>query len=765
MKQAIEGSIERIIFQNEANGYCVLAFSTKEGTITAAGQLPLASKGRRYQMEGEWKNHPRYGMQFAFGSFSELAPDSADSIAAFLSSGVIKGIGPALAESIVRKLGMDTLRIIAEEPERLREVPGIGKAKQDAIVEGYMAHKGYADTVLELGPFGLSPHMCLKLYQRFGTEAASLVRTSPYILIEELDGIGFAKADKIASQLGIPKEHPTRIRYGILAGLNRLMDNGSTFMAEAEFTEELAPILDVDRETISDGIFQLVMDGELIKEDLKGMRIVMLRKIFEAERRVAAKLYALSQAELSHISGNAENMIALSERQSGMSLSDKQKSAVIMAITSGISVITGGPGTGKTTIINTILNILENAGVRTALAAPTGRAAKRMSQASGRDASTIHRLLEAMYSPADQRMYFGKDRDNPLDLDCIIVDEMSMVDIQLMDALLAAVRPGTRLILVGDADQLPSVGPGNVLRDIIESETVNVTKLTEIFRQAEESAIVVNAHAINRGEYPSYSSRSSDFFFMERDDPSEVSDLICELCSTRLPEYYQDLDPLQDIQVLTPTKKDVLGTFALNKRLQDVLNPESPLKPQISFMDRIFRLGDKLIQTKNDYMLGWRNIKDFSTGEGVFNGDIGIVSGVDREAGKLHVLFDDDRLVEYDYSNMEELELAYALTVHKSQGCEFPVVVMPMLKYLRVLTTRNLLYTALTRAKTTVVIVGSKRICNAMVDNNSGSVRNSGLALRLRALWDFDDILMRELRPEPAEEELLMQEEIFEDPF
>ena len=746
MKQAIEGSIERIIFQNESNGYCVLAFSTKEGTITAAGQLPLASKGRRYQLEGEWKNHPRYGMQFAFGSFSELAPDSADSIAAFLSSGVIKGIGPALAETIVRVFGMDTLKVISEEPERLLQVPGIGKTKQQAIVEGYMAHKGYADTVLELGPFGLSPHMCLKLYQRFGTDAAELVRSNPYILIEELDGIGFVKADKIAAGLGIPKEHPTRIRYGILAALGRMMEDGSTFIPESEFTEELAPVLEVSRETISDAIFELVMDGELIKEDLQGSRIVMLRKIYEAERRVASKLYALAQAPLTHISGNAENMIAQSERQSGMSLSEKQKSAVIMAITSGVSVITGGPGTGKTTIINTILSILENAGVQTALAAPTGRAAKRMSQACGRDASTIHRLLEAMYSPEEQHMYFGRDRDNQLDCDCIIVDEMSMVDIQLMDALLAAVRVGTRLILVGDADQLPSVGPGNVLRDIIDSETVNVAKLTEIFRQAEESAIVVNAHAINRGEYPSYGTRSSDFFFLEREDQAETADLICELCSTRLPEYFQDLDPLEDIQVLAPTKKDMLGTLALNKRLQEVLNPESPMKPQISFMDRIFRLGDKLIQTKNDYMLGWRNIKDFSTGDGVFNGDIGIVSGVDREAGRLHVLFDGDRLVEYDYSNMEELELAYALTVHKSQGCEFPVVVIPMLKYLRVLTTRNLLYTALTRAKTAVVIVGSKRIMNAMVDNNSGAVRNSGLALRLRALWDFDAGLMEELR-------------------
>ena len=763
MKEALEGSVERVIFQNEANGYCVLAFSTKDGSITAAGQLPLAAKGRRYQLEGEWKQHPKYGLQFAFGSFTELAPDGADSIAAFLSSGVIKGIGPSLAESIVAKFGDDTLRIIAEEPKRLLEVPGIGKAKQEAIVTGYEAHRGYADTVMALSPFGLSPHMCLKLYELYGMAAAETVKTDPYVLIEDVDGIGFAKADKIAMQLGIPKEHPTRIRYAILSLLGRLMDSGSTFCPESEFMEELSSAIDVSRETVSEGIFDLVMDGELIKEDLNGRRVVMLRRIYEAERRTASKLHALSLAELSHISGNAENIIAASESRSDMKLSEKQRNAVMTAITSGVSVITGGPGTGKTTIINIILNILESAGVTTALAAPTGRAAKRMSQASGRDASTIHRLLEAAYSPEDQRMYFGRDRDNPLDYDCIIVDEMSMVDIQLMDALLSAIKIGTRLILVGDADQLPSVGPGNVLRDIIDSETVDVVKLTEIFRQARESAIVVNAHAINRGEYPEYSQRDSDFFFMEREDPAEAQDLICELCSSRLPSYFEGLDPLEGIQVLAPTKKDLLGTAALNRRLQEILNPESPLKPQISFMEKNFRLGDKLIQTKNDYMLSWRNIKDFSEGDGVFNGDIGIVHSVDKEMGTLTVLFDGERLVKYDYSNMDELELAYALTVHKSQGCEFPVVVMPMLKYLHVLTTRNLLYTALTRAKTAVVIVGSKRICNAMVDNVSGSKdRNSGLAIRLRKLWDFDQGLMEDV-PSPDPEGLMVQEEF--DPF
>ncbi len=738
MKEAIEGSVDRIIFQNESNGYCVMAFSTREGVITAAGQLPLAAKGRRFQLEGEWRNHPKYGPQFAFSSFSEMAPDSADSMAAFLSSGVIKGVGPSLAEAVVRVFGTDTLRIISEEPDRLLQVPGVGKAKQKAIVDGYMAHKGYADTVLELSPFGLSPHMCLKLYGIYGTSAAETVKANPYVLIEDVDGIGFARSDKIAMQLGISTEHPTRIRYGILYYLDRLMDGGSTFIPEDEFAEELARLLDVSRSAVLDGVFDLVMDAELIKENLGGQRVIMLRRIYEAERRVASKLYALCQAGLTHISGSAERIIELSEAKSGIKLSEKQKNAVLMAITNGVSVITGGPGTGKTTIINTILDILDDAAVISALAAPTGRAAKRMSQASGRDASTIHRLLEAQYDPGDARMYFGKNRENLLDLDCIIVDEMSMVDIQLMDALLDAVRVGTRLVLVGDADQLPSVGPGNVLGDIIASETVEVVKLTEIFRQAAESAIIVNAHAINRGEYPSYGDRSSDFFFMEREDPQEITELICDLCSTRLPSYFQGLDPLSDIQVLAPTKKDPLGTVTLNKRLQEILNPDSPIKPQITFMDRSFRLGDKLIQTKNDYMLEWRNIRDFSFGTGVFNGDIGIVHSVDRENGTLTVLFDDERLVKYDYSNMDELELAYALTVHKSQGCEFPVVVIPVVRFLGVLTTRNLLYTALTRARTAVVLVGSKRVCNAMVDNNRGSSRNSGLALRLRALWDFD---------------------------
>jgi exodeoxyribonuclease V alpha subunit len=538
--------------------------------------------------------------------------------------------------------------------------------------------------------------------------------------------------------MGIPADDPRRVRSAVLYALNDMTEEGSTFAYEDEFTEDLAGKLDVERETVSAAVFDLVMDGLVIKERLEGRVILMHWYLRELEQQAAGKLFALAHAPLPHISGSAEYLISMSEKESGIALSEKQKSAVVSSLKNGVSVITGGPGTGKTTIINTLLAVLEGTGIKTLLAAPTGRAAKRMSQATGQKASTVHRMLEATYIEGEDRMRFMKDEDSPLDCGCVIIDEMSMVDIILMSAILAAIRPGTRLIMVGDAAQLPSVGPGSVLKDIIESDTIHSTRLTEIFRQAEESAIITNAHAVNRGEYPVFNEKNSDFFLMEKADQGEVLSLIKELCAKRLPAFYKELDPFSDIQVLTPTKKDLLGTRSLNRELQAVLNPPSPDKQELAFGEKIFREGDKVIQNKNDYSLEWISAKDLESGQGVFNGDIGLVRSIDREYGRMTVAYDDERLVTYDLSSLDELDMAYALTVHKSQGCEFPVVVMPVCVYMPFLTTRNLFYTAITRAKQAVVLVGRSRLCRAMVDNDSVRTRNSGLGLRLRKLWDHE---------------------------
>ncbi len=738
MKEAFEGSVEKIIFQNQDNGYSVFSFSCARGLITAAGVLPGASKGRRYELEGEFREHPRFGRQFAFSYFKELAPDSAESMASFLGSGVIKGIGPALAQTIVGFFGPNTVDVIKNHPEKLTQVPGIGKKKAASIMEGYSEHKSFADLVMTLAPFGISPAVCMRLFRTYGPAAVSVVTEDPYRLAEEARGFGFARADAIARQMGIEADDPRRIKSAVLFAMSELSEEGSTFAFEDLFTEDLAKRLDVSRETVAAGIFELVIEGRLVKENLAGSVILMHWYLHELEQQSAAKLFTLAHSPLVHISGDSDYLIKLSEKQSGITLSEKQKAAVVSSLENGVSVITGGPGTGKTTIINTLLAVLDGAGIKTLLAAPTGRAAKRMTQATGRGASTVHRLLEATYLEGEDRMRFMRDEDNPLDCGCVIVDEMSMVDLLLLSALLAAVRPGTRLIMVGDADQLPSVGPGSVLKDIIESDTIHSVKLTEIFRQASESAIITNAHAVNRGDYPRFNEKNSDFFFMEKQDQAEALQLIKDLCERRLPAFYSELDPFSDIQVLTPTKKEMLGSRNLNRELQAVLNPPSDLKPELSFGERSFRLGDKVIQTKNDYSLEWVGIKDLKAGRGVFNGDIGIIQSVDRENGRLSVLFDDERLASYDFSNIEELDMAYALTVHKSQGCEFPVVVMPVSVYMPFLTTRNLFYTAITRAKEAVVLVGRPRICRAMVDNNSVETRNSGLGLRLRKLWDME---------------------------
>lgn len=739
MNEEKTGLLAERIFYNRDNYFCIAVFEADNEQFYAVGHLPYAEKGRRYTLWGRWKTHPKYGEQFAFTSYEEKEPDTEAGLVAFLSSGMLRGVGPVTARAIVKAFGPDTMDVLKFRPDRLTEVPGIGAVKAAAISESYQEQRELAETMIELREFDITSLTAMKLYQAYGSDAPALVRENPYRLIEDVFGIGFQKADRIARSMGLEADDPKRIRSGILYNLGQASNSGHTYVFRKAFCEQTGELLDVASGQVDDALYDLVVEGDVYADVLEGADILYLDRYYRAEQRVAGKLLRLAHAELSHLSGNVENMIRRVELDRGMELTAKQKQAVIASLENGVCVITGGPGTGKTTIIDTIMYILAESGVQTALAAPTGRAAKRMSQLTGYDASTIHRLLEYYYSENEDHMRFGRTEENPLEFDCVIIDEMSMVDILLMEGLVNAVPPGTRLILVGDADQLQSVGAGNVLKDILESDTVHSVRLTEIFRQAQESLIVVNAHLINRGEYPSYNEQGKDFFFLERSREGDILETIKDLCTRRLPNYYEDCDALSDIQVLTPMRKGLLGSTSLNRELQAILNPPEYGKSEKTLGERIFRTGDKVMQNKNDYRIAWRSIKDLSEGEGVFNGDIGIVQSVDNDAGRIGVLFEEERLVQYEFSQLDELETAFAMTVHKSQGSEFPVVIMPMTRFPPMLATRNLLYTAVTRAKQAVILVGLWNACRAMVDNDVIAERQSGLGVRLRRLWDLTD--------------------------
>jgi len=734
-----QGTITEIIFRNDDNGYTVAVMETDEEEFTVVGVLPVCVKGTGYRMRGSFKVHPTYGEQFAFTEYEELLPEGADKITAFLASGVIRGIGPKTAALIVGHFGENTLKIIEEEPRRLLEISGIGEKKIAMIKESYDAHREFATISMFFQQYGVSSEYALKLYKAYGADCVDIIKENPYRLVEEVRGIGFHKADVIASKMGIEEESPFRVRSGIRYGLVYYAGEGNTFMPQQELCEKVAELLDVSTELVYDNLVQMAFEGDVKVDAVDGQNVVYLFFYYLAEQKVCANLALLSSAPLKSLTVDPDNMISMTEGETGIKLSDRQKDAVKSSLTSGISVITGGPGTGKTTIINAIIKIFKNSGLKTAIAAPTGRAAKRITETSGNYASTIHRLLEYAYSDSEDDMQFGKNSDDPLDYDVIIIDEASMIDLLLMKGLTDAIKPGTRLIMVGDADQLPSVGAGNVLRDIIESEYVHTVKLVEIFRQAEESMIVVNAHRINRGEYPFLNEKDKDFFFMERQSEKDMVSLILELVTKRLSSYYRDIEPIRDIQVLTPVRKGNLGCVSLNSELQQALNPPDPLLSEKKYGDRIFREGDKVMQIRNNYGLKWKRMSDYTEGEGIFNGDVGFIDKIDTEFNEVNVIYDDDKYVTYDFSQLEEVELAYAITVHKSQGSEFPIVVMPVSYFPPVLATRNLLYTAVTRGKQIVVMVGSENRMKAMIDNNRIKMRYSGLKFRLSALEKYED--------------------------
>ncbi|GAB1476001.1 ATP-dependent RecD-like DNA helicase [Bacillota bacterium] len=729
-----KGILTDIIYYNQSNGYTIGIIENEDAgeQFTAVGYLHNPDKGREYRFTGKWKTHPSYGEQFAFDTYVEEIPKTAEGIRDFLSSGLMKGIGKKTAQAMVKKFGEDTLRIIAEEPERLTEVEGIGMVKGETIASAFRSHSEFAEIVLYFQRFGISNAYAMRLYKVYGKDTIKAIEENPYQLIDDVFGIGFKKADKIAELLGIPGNDPKRIRSGIRYMLGLYINEGHTFIPQKRLCEGAGELLDISSDAAYEAIVEMAFEGDLQVENIEGRAVVYSVPYFLAEQKVCRKLVELNGAELKPIRGNIGELIELTERETGIILSENQKKAVEISMGSGVAVVTGGPGTGKTTIINTIIAILQHSGLSTAIAAPTGRAAKRITETSGHSASTIHRLLEYYYSEGEDCMRFGKNEESPLQWDAVIIDEASMIDILLMKGLLEAISAGTRLIIVGDADQLPSVGAGNVLRDIIDSELISSVKLTEIFRQAKESLIVVNAHKINKGEYPYSNEKDKDFFLLQRKGEKEMLATIKDLCIRRLPSYYENCDPLRDLQIITPMRKGLLGCNNLNKELQHILNPPSPASKEKSMGDKTFREGDKVMQIKNNYQMEWKRFDDFSEGQGVFNGDCGFIRTIDNEFNEITVVYEDNKYVTYDGTNLDELELAYAVTVHKSQGSEFPVVIMPVSWFPPILATRNLLYTAVTRAKDAVILVGSEDKMKAMVDNNSITERYSGLKAKLR---------------------------------
>jgi exodeoxyribonuclease V alpha subunit len=729
-----KGILSDIIFHNKDNGYTIALVESEETEeqFTAVGCLPSPDKGRTFLFKGVWKTHPSYGEQFAFESYQEEIPSSAQGIEGFLASGILKGIGKKTAAAIVSRFGEDALRIIEEEPARLTEVEGIGKVKAASVADAFRAHKEFAKIVLYFQQYGISTGYAMKLYKVYGADTIKAIEENPYQLVDDIFGIGFRKADKIAEKLGMDLHDPHRIRSGIEYSLWMFVNEGHTFVPQKLFCESAGELMDVGTEEVYDVLVGMAFDGDVRIESLENRSVVYPISYYLAEQKVTQKLMELERAALKPVAVDVERLIDLTEGKTGIELSENQRQAVRASLKNGVTVITGGPGTGKTMIINTIMNILSQNGFKTAIAAPTGRAAKRITETSGHLASTIHRLLEYYYSEGDDSMRFGKNEEDPLDCDAVIIDEASMIDILLMKGLLEAIRAGTRLIIVGDADQLPSVGAGNVLRDIIGSEMLPSVKLTEIFRQAKESLIVVNAHKINKGDYPDFNEKDKDFFFLRRKTEKEMIATIKDLCTRRLPSYFENCDPLRDVQILTPVRKGLLGSINMNKELQEILNAPSAERAEKKFGERIFRVGDKVMQIRNNYQMEWKKADDFSDGTGVFNGDCGFIEAIDPEFDELTVVFEENKYVKYEFGQLDELELAYTVTVHKSQGSEFPLIIMPVSWFPPMLATRNLLYTAVTRAKQAVILVGSEDKMRAMVDNNRIIERYSGLAARLR---------------------------------
>ena len=729
--ETVKGYVDHIIYRNAENGYTVLVLISEEEEITCVGTFSDIAEGENIEAIGEYTEHSTYGRQFKVSSFEEKEPEDEMAIERYLGSGAIRGIGLALAARIVRRFKKETFRIIEEEPERLAEVKGISERKAMEIAEQVNAKKDLRQAMIFLQQYGIHVNLAVKIYNSYGNEVYGILKENPYRLADDIDGVGFKTADEIAAKVGIRTDSDFRIRSGIIYTLQQAAGEGHTYLPQKELTKRASMLLEVDPEHIEKHYMNLAMDRKLVMQKDGDMTQIYSSVFYYMEANTAMML---KQLDISYDVPDIEieAQIRKIEKQTEMELDEHQVEAVKEAVRNGLLIITGGPGTGKTTTINTIIRYFELEGYDIFLAAPTGRAAKRMSETTGFEARTIHRMLE-LNGGVDGGAGFERNERNPLETDVIIVDEMSMVDISLMNALLKAVLAGTRLILVGDVNQLPSVGPGSVLKDIIDSGRFHTVKLTKIFRQASTSDIIVNAHKINKGEPVVLDNKSMDFFFLKRYDADKIINVTLQLIKQKLPKFVDASE--YDIQVLTPMRKGLLGVERLNGILQQYLNPPAKGKREKEYHGTIFREGDKVMQIKNNYQLEWEICTKFGLcvdkGTGVFNGDTGIIEEINDFAETMTIAFDEGRKVEYSYKLLEELELAYAITIHKSQGSEYPAVVIPLLSGPRMLLNRNLLYTAVTRARKCVTLVGNDETFYTMVENNLEQKRFSGLKARL----------------------------------
>ena len=734
----VMGAVEEIIFCNDDNGYTVCEIdSVKEGLFTATGYLPYISEGENLCLTGEWVTHPDYGEQFKVISYETVLPADEESIYRYLAAGIVKGVREATAKRIVEEFGADTFDVMLNAPAKLSKIKGISQKKALEIGEAFAKLQAVQGIVMFLQQYGVSANLAMKVHKIFGHGAVEKIKENPFILAD-VDGITFKTADNIAFVMGVPKNSAERIKAGIKFILNTAAYSaGHTFLPKTLLLEDIEYNLGVDENEAENALTALALEHDVYLEDIDGAQVCYLSAFDAAEEYTARRLASLCMTEQKLGMGDDEldAKIMAYEEESGINLAYEQRSAVITAVKSSCVVITGGPGTGKTTTINTIIHILKDLSLSVALAAPTGRAAKRMSEVTGEQAKTIHRLLGVV---PDSENKFVFNENNPLPADVVILDEVSMVDIRLMYSFLRALKSGARVILSGDADQLPPVGPGNVLRDIIESGMVPVIRLEQIFRQAEESLIVVNAHRINRSVMPELDAKNKDFFFLKRRGAEAAAKTIADLYKNRLPKSY-GLDPVSSIQVLSPSKRGNAGVIRLNKLLQYAVNPPDMLKNEFAYGQTVFREGDKVMQVKNNYDIPWIK-ENKEPGSGIFNGDMGIIQKISVKDKLMTIVFDDDKEVEYQFAYLDELELAYAVTVHKSQGSEFPVVIIPACNFAPALMYKNILYTAVTRAKNMVILVGEEESVEKMVYQKNAKPRYTGLCAKIRQhTADFDD--------------------------
>ena len=739
MVETVTGYVGHIVFRNEENGYTVFHLENDDGEVTCVGNFNFINEGEMLELTGEYVNHNVYGTQLKVASQMAKEPEDLVSIERYLGSGAVKGVGAALAGRIVRKFKEDTFRIIEEEPERLAEVKGISERKAREIAEQVEGKKDMRKAMIYLQKYGISTRLAAKIYQYYGMRVYKVLEENPYQLADNIEGVGFKTADEIAARIGIHTDSDYRIKSGLFYTLQQAVGEGHIYLPEEVLVRRAGELLGVEIRDISKHVMDLCIEKKTVmKEGGDGLRIYPAHYYY-LELNAAKMLHDLN-IDCEMPEDMMERRLKKVEETEQIELDVMQHRAVIESIKHGLLVLTGGPGTGKTTTINTMIRFFEREGMSILLAAPTGRAAKRMTEATGYEAQTIHRLLEVNVNPeeTDSAGGFMRNRQNPLEADVIIIDEMSMVDLPLMHALLSAVVPGTRLVLVGDVDQLPSVGPGSVLKDIITSDCFPVVTLTRIFRQAGESDIVVNAHKINAGEPVCLDNKSRDFFFLRRQDADTIIGVTIMLIQKKLPRYV-GAEP-GEIQVMTPTRKGLLGVERLNTILQRYLNPQDPKKAEKEINGRLFREGDKVMQIKNNYQLEWEVTTKFGLavdkGAGVFNGDMGVITEINQYTETIEVEFDEARRVKYGFDAVEELELAYAITVHKSQGSEYPAVIIPLLQGPRLLYNRNLLYTAVTRAKKCLTIIGSDTVFQEMIQNKNEQARYTSLAERIREFRD-----------------------------